>query len=647
VESLREAIFGHLANRQALITLDTCEHLIGGAAEFVTEILARAPGCRVVATSRELLGVGGEVAYGLPSMQLPRGNGDAELAELARYDAVRLFLERAAAARPDFRLSARTASSVAEICRRLDGMPLALELAAARLRTFTPSQIADHLDQRFRLLTGGSRTAVPRQQTLAAAIDWSYRLLDDAERTLFERLSVFQGGFTLEAVTQVCTDDELDAFQMLELLPSLVDKSLVVVDAQGREARYRLLETLRQFARDRLDESGSGDEFRLRHARFFRDVAVEAGHNIRGPDEVRWWERIDIELDNLRQAMTWAMDAGKGELALGTAGSFWRFWWFKSRWSEGIAWVERALEAAGPEAAKPVRAEGLLAFGSLLEHNERHPEAEQALLEAIALYEELDAEGVDRDILVNSYAAAHINLSVELESLGRDPEEIAELNRRALEVSRRIDDPGGAAIALVNLAEAAARAGDLEEARRYYGEALEVSKAISSVQLLATHSWAVGVFELGYGSARSAQASFEQGRAHAEAGGMVDLVALMGAYLAGCDGQRGDPAAVERFATNLGEAFEENPEWRTAPTLRWQLLILRAGLDVAAEDFEHAATVLGAAAMLRGEELMDMRAVRDAISGALRANLDQSAVEAAVAVGRQLDGEAVNELLVA
>ncbi|MGH8946795.1 MAG: adenylate/guanylate cyclase domain-containing protein [Acidimicrobiia bacterium] len=358
--SIREAIIDYLAEQEALLIVDNCEHLIHGAAEFIAEVMARAPGCRVIATSRELLGVGGEVAYGLRSLELPRRDESPPLSELARYDAVKLFLERAQAGLPNFRLTTQAAPAVTEICRRLDGMPLALELAAARLRSFSPQQIADHLDQRFRLLTGGSRTALPRQQTLSAAIDWSYRLLTEPERLLFDRLSVFHGGCTLDVVSEVCTDDHLDAFTVLELLPSLVDKSLVAVDTEGTEARYRLLETLRQFARDRLDETGTADEFRRRHARFFRDLAIEAGQHIRGPDETSWWARIDTELDNLRQAMTWAMEAGEPELALETAGGFWRFWWFKARWGEGVSWLQRTVEAAGPGVPEALAGSGPL-----------------------------------------------------------------------------------------------------------------------------------------------------------------------------------------------------------------------------------------------------------------------------------------------
>ncbi len=263
--ALLESIAEHLNHREALLILDNCEHLLDSCAKSVEFLLGRLPKLRVIATSRELLGVAGEAALGLQSMGLPES--DASFDDLLEYDAVQLFVDRATAANPSFHFDSVSAEAVLEVCIRLDGMPLAIELAAARLRSLTVQQVAENLDQRFRLLTGGSRTALPRQQTLAAAIDWSYRLLDDRERVLFERLSVFQGGFGLEAVQSVCGGDGIDDFEVIDLVSSLVDKSLVVADTEGEAARYHLLETIRQFARDRLDESGGGEPIQLKHAR--------------------------------------------------------------------------------------------------------------------------------------------------------------------------------------------------------------------------------------------------------------------------------------------------------------------------------------------------------------------------------------------
>jgi predicted ATPase/class 3 adenylate cyclase len=635
--SVRQAIVEHLADRQALLIVDNCEHLISGAAEFVAELIAGATACRVVATSRELLGVSGEVAYGMPSLGMPRRGETPPLAELIRYDSVRLFLERAQAGQPNFHLTDAMAPAISEICRRLDGMPLALELAAARLRTFSPKQIAENLDQRFRLLTGGSRTALPRQQTLAAAIDWSYRLLAEPERRLFERLSVFQGGFTLEAVEDVCTDEQVDVLGVLELLPSLVDKSLVAVDSEGEESRYRLLETLRQFARDRLDESETADEFRLRHARWFRNLSVEAGQNIRGPDEQRWWERIDTELDNLRQAMTWAIEGGEPALALEIAGGFWRFWWFRTRWSEGVSWLERGVEAAGPDAPNHIRAQGLLGLGTLLISTDRHAESVPMLEEAGALYRQLDEEGADRSVLLYGYSAALINLSSEMESLG-DYDESKRLNEAALEVSKRLGDPAGLAVSLGNLAEAAGRAGDIEGARERFADAIAASRALRSPQRLVEQYWQVAFFELSGGHPERARTAFQQAQAQAEDGGMDDYAVSGRAFLAFCEAELGDDQAGERFTTDAQRMFE-NPNLRVFTFARQNMLVFRAALDARQGNLAKAATALGALAAIEdtGATLnWTLEGRRAQVLELVEAGLDRAELAAAMEAGRRL-----------
>jgi predicted ATPase/class 3 adenylate cyclase len=644
--SVRQAIVEHLADRHALLIVDNCEHLISDAAEFVADLISGATECQVVATSRELLGVSGEVAYGMPSLGMPRRGETPPLAELIRYDSVRLFLERAQAGQPHFHLTEAMAPAISEICRRLDGMPLALELAAARLRTFSPKQIAENLDQRFRLLTGGSRTALPRQQTLAAAIDWSYRLLDEPERRLFERLSVFQGGFTFEAVEDVCTDGRVDVLGVLELLPSLVDKSLVAVDSERDESRYRLLETLRQFARDRLDESGTADEFRLRHARWFRDLSVEAGQNIRGPQEQQWWERIDTELDNLRQAMTWAIEGGEPALALEIAGGFWRFWWFKARWSEGVSWLERGVEAAGPTAPRHLRAQGLLGLGTLIISTDRHAESIPMLKEAGELYEQLDEEGVDRSILMHGYSAALINLSAEMEAAG-DYDESKRLNERALEVSKQVGDAAGLAVSLGNLAEAAGRVGDIDGARERFAEAIAASRALRSPQRLVEQNWQVAFFELSLGHPGRAQTAFQQALAQAEDGGLDEYAAGSRAYLAFCEGEQGDLGAGERFTTAAVRMFE-NPNMRNFAFGRQIMLVFRAALDAARGNLTRAATALGAVAADEDTGLTlnwTLEGRRNQILASVQAGLEQTELAAAMDDGRRLDLDGVVDLI--
>jgi predicted ATPase/class 3 adenylate cyclase len=358
---LFEVLLDRLRGSSELIVLDNCEHVIDAAAHLADRILQEAPGVKLVATSRELLGVRGEVPFQLRSMGMP--SETTPLAEALRHDAIRLFAERAAAVSPAFRVTKENLAPVVEIVRRLDGMPLGLELAAARIRVMTAAQIAARLNDAFRLLTGGSRTALPRQQTLEAAIDWSYQLLDDEERHLFRRLSVFQGSFRLESAEEVCGFDPLETWDVLDLLAKLVDKSLVATVEVGDEIRYRMLETLRQFARERLAEDGESDTLGRRHLDHFRKLAETTIFDIRGPDEVRIITGLRADHDNLRRAIRWAIDMGDAEAAQATAGSCYRYWFMDDFFVEGRRWCEEALALAEPTGQAGGRA--LLGAGTL------------------------------------------------------------------------------------------------------------------------------------------------------------------------------------------------------------------------------------------------------------------------------------------
>jgi predicted ATPase len=290
--------------QDALIVLDNCEHVIDDAAKFCEQIIRQCPKVRFLATSREPLGIDGERVYRVPSLSLPEQN--AETAEdLATSDAVRLFAERARMQNPGFSLDGKSAPLIASICRRLDGIPLALELAAARLSSMSLAQVSDRLDQRFRLLTGGSRNAMPRQQTLQATVDWSFSLLTPAERGTLTRLSVFAGGFDLEAAENVCSTEDVDALDVMDLLGSLVDKSLVVAEQTAESVRYRLLETIRQYSAQELLRAAGDSEVLLlrdRHAAYYLELAETAEPATLGPGQGAWLRRLDTEWENLRAA---------------------------------------------------------------------------------------------------------------------------------------------------------------------------------------------------------------------------------------------------------------------------------------------------------------------------------------------------------
>jgi len=311
-ETLRDAI----GSREMLVVLDNCEHLLDATARLADELLDACPAVRIVATSREALGVEGEQSWPTPSLGLPASETVASLEELAGGDAVTLFVERARAVRPEFELSAPNAPAVAALCSRLDGIPLAIELAAARVGALGPQDILERIDQRFLLLTGGSRTALERHQTLQAAVDWSYDLLDDRERRLFERLSVFSGGFTLDAAGAVAADADLDEVAVLDGLGSLVAKSMVIADGSGASVRYRLLETLRQYSRDRLTATGDAASVRDRHARYFLEFGEALRPTFFSADQLATWDRLSIEMDNVRAAFNWLLETGDPAAAL-------------------------------------------------------------------------------------------------------------------------------------------------------------------------------------------------------------------------------------------------------------------------------------------------------------------------------------------
>jgi predicted ATPase/class 3 adenylate cyclase len=302
-----DAVIAYLRPRRLLLVIDNCEHLLDAVASLIDRVLGSCPDVRILATSREALAIEGEHAVPVPALGLPTGDQDDA------SDALRLLIERALAVRPDFALTAATRSALVEICRRVDGIPLAIELAAARLRSMTPEELAARLDQRFRVLVGSRRVALNRHQTLRSTIDWSYDLLDETERSTFQRVAVFAGGFDLSAAEAVCDDLDCD---VIDSLAHLVDKSLVTAEAVGPVTRYRMLETIRDYALERLSTGEQADAVRRSHALYFAGWSTEAGAGLRGPHEASWLDIVERETENLRSALLWAIDAGEVDVAM-------------------------------------------------------------------------------------------------------------------------------------------------------------------------------------------------------------------------------------------------------------------------------------------------------------------------------------------
>src|SRR6266545_5801751 len=352
--TILDALTDYVRAKSMMVILDNCEHLIEACAQIADSLLHAAPRLKILATSREALGIAGETAYRVPSLPLPDPRQLQDLDALAQNDCVHLFIDRAMASYPSFRLKEKNAPAIADICRRLDGIPLAIELASARTKIFPPEEIAARLDDRFRLLTGGSRTALERHQTLFALIEWSHNLLSEAERVLLRRLSVFAGGWSFEAARIVCGESLGD--NVLDLLTHLVDKSLVAVEAEAEEARYRLPETIRQYARDKLFESGEAEQARDRHLDFFLRFAEAAEPKLRGSEQLVWLNRLETEHDNLRTALAWSLESGKSDSALQLAGALGYFWVLRGYFSEAQKWLEEALALSEREQSKKVAA---------------------------------------------------------------------------------------------------------------------------------------------------------------------------------------------------------------------------------------------------------------------------------------------------
>ena len=324
-----ETLVRFVGDRQMLMVLDNCEHLLDAIASLAAELLAACPGLRLLATSREPASVPGEVTFLVPSLSLAD-------------EALELFAERARRVRPDFTVTEENAATVTEICRRLDGMPLAIELAAARVRALSLDEIVGSLHDRFRLLTGGARTAVRRQQTLRASVDWSHALLTEPERILFRRLAVFLGGFDLDAAQGVAGDGEVERYQILDQLALLVDKSLVVAENTSGRTRYRLLETVRQYAQEKLGESGEAEAVRSRHRDHYNSMAALLDAPAR-TDYHRRVEQAEEEMDNLRSAFGWSIETGDIGRALELASSLMPLWLSRGRIQEGLAWFDAVL----------------------------------------------------------------------------------------------------------------------------------------------------------------------------------------------------------------------------------------------------------------------------------------------------------------
>ena len=468
-----EAAVDQLAARRALVVLDNCEHVLDAAADVAEALLHGCPQVTVLATSRAPLGVGGETDWRVPSLSLPAERAPAPIDAVAQSDAVRLFIERAAKVRPNFAVTTASAPAIAQICHDLDGIPLAIELAAARVRVLSPDQIAAGLGDRFRLLTGGARTAMPRQQTLRASVDWSHELLTADERVLFRRLAVFVGGWTLDAVEQVCGDDRLNSYAILDLLTSLVDKSLVIADQGGAAVRYRMLETVREYALDLLGESGERVELSDRHLDFYLARAERAAPELETTGQREWLAVLDADAANLAAAIDRAAQTRPdGALRLCLALTMW--WRLRGRFTLAEVAYARALDAADPEPSAP-RARVLWARAWLLWLAGDYMTALQTAQESLT-----SAEAVE-----DKYAIARSLMVLGLIQIFPDPVRSRPGLQRSIDLAGEVGDEFLLAGATATLGYTYALCGEFAEGERLFNRALSITERTGNLENFA------------------------------------------------------------------------------------------------------------------------------------------------------------------
>jgi predicted ATPase/class 3 adenylate cyclase len=655
--SLTSTLLDHLLARRLLLILDNCEHLVAACAELADVVLRSAEDVQIVATSQEALGLVGETVVRVPPLP------DAE--------AVELFGERAALRGSDFALNDENADLVVAICRRLDGIPLAIELAAARIPVLSLQQISDRLDDQFRLLTGGSRNALPRQQTLRAAVDWSYGLLSDRERVLLRRVAVFAGGWTIDAAMVVSGDtgngggaggggngDEAGV-DVLDALDRLVSRSLVVAEEQDGVARFRLLESIRQYAQEKLSEAGEVAACRQHHLEWFHALTLRAEPELTGPDQAMWFDRLAREYDNLRAAMEWAASQpDRADDLLSLAAALWRFWLVRGHWSEGRAWLERALRATTGERSE-TRARALAAAGHLATEEADIAAAGPMLDESLELWRELgDVEGT----------AETLNHQGNLARARFEYDAARGLLSEALALREQAGNDRGIAVSLRNLGLLAALQRDHETAASLYERALPIARDLGDKRVVATLAHALSMVAFEDGDRTRARSLAEEGLNLARALGDKQSIAEALTVLSGINACDGDPTAS---ASTLDEAIALWRSLGARDALAWTYTMLgdmaisagdvvAAGshLDIAVREWRRLddaaamARVLnlaGWAAAMRGDDVVAAPILEEAV---LRARAGSDAAQLASSLHslgefRRLSGveEAADQLL--
>ena len=577
----------HLKHKRLLLVLDNCEHLVASCAALAATLLRACPQLQLLATSREGLEVAGEQRYRVPSLPVPDLARLPPPELLAESAAVALFLARAHERRPDFVLTAQNTRAVAQVCARLDGIPLAIELAAARMGSLSVEGIAARLDDRFRLLAGGARDVLPRQQTLRATLDWSYDLLSEAEQLLLDRLSVFAGGCTLAAATSVCAGDGVADWEVLDLLDRLVNKSLVQTEEAGGEVRYGLLETVRQYGQERLATAGQAETVRDRHLANFLALTEEAAPQLVGADQAAWLDQLEAEHDNLRAALSWAHERGASEAGLRLAAAAWRFWWTRGYLGEGRRWLEGAL-TADDGSAPGARVRALTAVSFLTAVHGDTARALTLLHESLACGRGIgDRQSVARSLSLLGFVAGWQG----------DQARAMALFEEALAIARALGDREEIAFALHGLADTAYAQEDLARSATLYQEALALRRALGDWQGAGVVLSDLGVVTYAQGDPVRAAMLFEEALAHYHRLGERWHVIMTTGHLADVALGQGD---VRRGATLYAECLQMARDAGMRPQIARGLegLACVAMQEGPAGDPHRTARLLGTAAAL-------------------------------------------------
>ena len=474
-QPLTESLKSFLAEKQLVLILDNCEHIITAGAQLADNLLARCANLRILTTSRETLGITGEIIYRVPSLSLPKSQRVTLTDLLIEYEGIRLFVERASAVDSDFELTEQNTAAVLQICRRLDGISLALELAAARVKLLSVENIAERLNDRFNLLTDGSRTALPRHQTLQATIDWSYDLLPESEQILFRRLAIFVGGFTLEAAEIVGAADGIKKSQVIDLLGQLVNKSLITVapHSENVNTRYGMLETIREYARKKLNQSSELERLRQRQRDFFIALAEQTEPKLRGAEQFAWLDRLEDDYDNLRAAWDCAIE-DDAKLAFRLVSALLDFWIIRGNRNEGREWLARLLEQTNQWGKTSERAH-VLGMAGLLAHFQQDLEMAQRLL-----VEALDIAQISADKNEIAFALLWLGRTALQQREDRTAQSLIE---ECLTIYQELQDQRGIAIAMYML-------GGLATNQGHYAQAEErAMKSLTIFQELGDKFW--------------------------------------------------------------------------------------------------------------------------------------------------------------